>query len=77
MIEEIADLIVQGCNREAYQKMRDHYGLNRWEVRERHLAALAAPVEQMAHKELERRHKLAMRKMYPPPKKETARFIRL
>lgn len=69
MIEEIADLIVQGKNREAYEKMREHFGLDMWHVRERQIAARNAPITPINHDILAANHMRIIKKMFPITKR--------
>ncbi|TGQ69548.1 hypothetical protein EN829_014870 [Mesorhizobium sp. M00.F.Ca.ET.186.01.1.1] len=68
LIDEIADLIVEGRNREAYEKLRDWHGdhIGLWSLtfdqRARHLAALKAPPIQPlpSEAEIDARHDRAV-----------------
>jgi hypothetical protein len=41
--EEVADLIVEGRNREAYDLLREYWGLQSWDARERLIKDRKAP----------------------------------
>jgi hypothetical protein len=60
--EEIADLIVEGRNREAYDLLRDWWGLQSWDARARLIAARKAPPKQPlpTEAEIDARHDRAL-----------------